>query len=190
MNAPAPDAIRPDDDAAIRGPGDRDNITLVGMPGVGKSTVGVLLAKATGRRFVDTDLVIQTRVGAPLQDILDTRGMVAFCRIEEEVLLDMDVHSSVIATGGSVVYSAAAMGRLNRTGPIVHLDLPLDALERRISNLETRGVVLGPGRTLADLYAERRPLYETWADLTVDCSGRTQDAIVTEIRRRLSPNDR
>ncbi len=190
MNPAASDTTRREGDAAMPALGDRDNITLIGMPGVGKSTVGVLLAKATGRRFLDTDLVIQTRVGESLQHILDTRGMVAFCRIEEQVLLDMDVHSSVIATGGSVVYSAAAMGRLNHTGPIVHLDLPLDALERRISDLETRGVVLGPGRTLADLYAERHPLYEAWADLTVDCSGRTQDAIVTEIRRRLAPRDR
>ena len=165
---------------------DRDrNIVLIGMPGAGKSTVGVLLAKATEREFIDTDVFIQARQGRPLQEIVESEGLRGFCHIEERHILELAARRFVIATGGSVVYSNPAMGHLRDAGVIVYLALPLDAIERRLSNLATRGVVIAEGHSLAGLYEERRPLYETWADLTVDCVGKNQDHIVAEIVERL-----
>jgi len=161
------------------------NIVLIGMPGAGKSTVGVLLAKATGREFIDTDVFIQARQGRPLQEIVDSEGLRGFCHIEEREVLELRARRFVIATGGSVVYSNAAMGHLRAGGVIVYLALPLDAIERRLSNLAARGVVIADGHSLAGLYEERRPLYEAWADLTVDCVGKNQDHIVAEIVERL-----
>jgi len=155
------------------------------MPGVGKSTVGVLLAKATRRGFLDTDVWIQTREGRTLQEILDAEGLERFCRIEEEHILSLAAPGSVIATGGSVVYSEAAMGHLRASGPIVYLTLPLEQLEKRITNMATRGIVIERGRTLGDLFEERRGLYERWADLTIDCGGKTQDEIAAEIGQGL-----
>jgi shikimate kinase len=163
----------------------RENIVLIGMPGAGKSTVGVLLAKETGRRFVDTDVVIQAGDGRPLSRIIAEDGLAGFCRAEEQHLLTLEVSGHVVATGGSVVYSTAAMNHLREGGRIVYLRLSLEALSARLDNLVTRGVVMGGGQTLADVYAERTPLYETWAQLTVDCEGETQDQIAAEIARRL-----
>ncbi len=161
------------------------NVVLIGMPAVGKSTVGVLLAKATGRNFIDTDVWIQSRTQRSLQDILDAEGMLSFCRTEERTIRELGVRGHVIATGGSVPYSTPAMAHLRDGGVIVHLDLPLAEIERRLTNLATRGVVLPRGFTLADLYAERHPLYRTWADVTIDCAGKSQDRIVTELVGRL-----
>ena len=161
------------------------NIILIGMPGVGKSTAGVLLAKATGRSFLDTDVWIQTREGRTLQEILDAEGLRAFCTLEERHIRSIDARGCVIATGGSVVYSAEAMGHLQATGPIVYLRLDLEQLERRITNMATRGVVIAKGQTFQGLFHERKGLYERWAQLTVDCQNKTQDEIAAEIARKL-----
>ena len=157
------------------------NVVLIGMPGVGKSTVGVLLAKAMGLEFIDTDVLIQARQGRALQEIIDAEGTEVFCRIEEGHILSLDLRSHVIATGGSVVYSPAAMRHLKRTGVTVFLDLNLPALEKRIRNLRTRGIVMEPGQSLAEIFEKRLPLYRRYGDLTVDCAGRTQDQTVAEI---------
>jgi len=162
------------------------NIVLIGMPGAGKSTVGVLLAKALSRDFLDTDVYIQAKQGRTLQEIIDQDGLPAFCRIEERHVRSLKCRTSVIATGGSVVYSPAAMARLQASGIIIHLDLDLAALEKRLTDLSSRGVVMGPGETLPQLFAEREPLYRKYADLTIDCAGCTHEEIVAMMVRRLS----
>ncbi len=161
------------------------NVTLIGMPGVGKSTVGVLLAKAAQLGFVDTDLELQARSGRSLQRMIDEDGLDAFLRQEEACLLELAARDTVIATGGSAVYSTPAMRRLKAGGPVVWLDLPIEDIERRLSNLAVRGVVMPPGWTLRRLHAQREPLYRGWADLVVACGGRTQDQIVADILARL-----
>ena len=147
------------------------NITLIGMPGSGKSTVGVLLAKTLGYRFVDADLLIQQREGALLQDILDQRGVEGFLDVEEDVIRSLDCTGTVIAPGGSAVCREGAARRLKELGLVVYLHVPLAELERRISNITTRGIAMAPGQTLADVYAVREPLYRKYADLTVDVTG-------------------
>ncbi|HSR12885.1 MAG TPA: shikimate kinase [Thermodesulfobacteriota bacterium] len=158
-----------------------ENIVLIGMPGVGKSTIGVLLAKAISRDFLDTDVSIQAKEGRTLQEILDREGREAFCRLEERHILSLDCRSCVIATGGSVVYHPEAMRRLKASGIIVHLELDLPALESRLANLPSRGVVMAPGQTLAQLFEEREPLYRRYSEVTVDCAGRTHEEIVEKI---------
>ena len=147
------------------------NIVLIGMPGSGKSTLGVLLAKVLGLRFVDADLIIQEREGRLLQEIIDQDGIDGFLRVEEEVLATLDEEEAVIATGGSAVYSDRAMEALKTHGVTVYLRVPYPEIERRITNISTRGIVLREGKTLKDTYDERVPLYERWADITVDCDG-------------------
>ena len=147
------------------------NITLIGMPGSGKSTVGVLLAKTLGYRFLDADLLIQQREGALLQDILDQRGVEGFLDVEEDVIRSLDCTGTVIAPGGSAVCREGAARRLKELGLVVYLHVPLAELERRISNITTRGIAMAPGQTLADVYASREPLYRKYADLTVDVTG-------------------
>lgn len=147
------------------------NITLIGMPGSGKSTVGVLLAKTLGYRFLDADLLIQQREGALLQDILDQRGVEGFLDVEEDVIRSLDCTGTVIAPGGSAVCREGAARRLKELGLVVYLHVPLAELERRISNITTRGIAMVPGQTLADVYAIREPLYRKYADLTVDVTG-------------------
>ena len=164
------------------------NIVLIGMPGVGKSTVGVLLAKATSRDFLDTDVFIQAKEGSSLKEIIDREGVEAFCRLEEHHVLSLSCRSCVIATGGSVVYYPAAMRHLSSSGIIVHLELDLPALERRFTDLDSRGVVMAPGQTLGQLLAERQPLYQKYAHFTVSCARRTHEEIVDEISRRLGEN--
>ena len=163
------------------------NLVLIGMPGVGKSTVGVLLAKATSRDFLDTDVFIQAREGRALQAILDAEGRDAFCRLEERYTLALDCRDHVIATGGSVVYSRAAMTHLRNSGAVVHLTLPLALLEQRITNMAWRGIVMAPGQTLAQVYAQREPLYRQWADVTVPCDGRTADQVVADVLAAIGP---
>lgn len=157
------------------------NVVLIGMPGVGKSTVGVLLAKALGRYFLDTDILIQALQDRSLQEIIDSDGLAAFCELEEEHVLSIDLTSAVIATGGSVVYSEAAMRHLTAHGVIVHLDLPVAQIEERLANLNTRGVVIDPGQTVRTLYDQRRGLYRRYAQITLDCTAKTHDQIVTEL---------
>jgi len=161
------------------------NIVLIGMPGVGKSTVGVLLAKALGRYFLDTDVLIQAIQDRSLQDIIDSDGLAAFRKIEEDYILCTDLTNAVIATGGSVVYSKEAMRHLSAHGVIVHLDLPVDKIEQRIRNLPTRGVVMEKGQTIRSLYDQRQPLYRRYAQLTIDCTDKTHEQIVAEIAQLL-----
>lgn len=147
----------------------RNNVTLIGMPGSGKSTVGVLLAKLLGYQFLDADLLIQQREGKLLQEILDSRGTRAFLDIESEVIRSLDCARCVIAPGGSAVCRQEAAEHLRSLGPVVYLQVPLEELERRIHNLSTRGIALEPGQTLRDVLAFRAPLYERYSDFTVDC---------------------
>jgi shikimate kinase len=165
---------------------DRDrNIVLIGMPGVGKSTVGVLLAKALGLHFLDTDVFIQAAQGRSLQEIIDSEGLAAFCKIEEEYATCIDLTNAVIATGGSVVYSEKTMQSLAEHGVIIHLDLPVAKIEERIRNLPTRGVVMEKGQTIRSLYAQRQPLYRKYAQITIDCTNKNHEQIVAEIGRMI-----
>ena len=159
----------------------KENIVLIGMPGAGKSTVGVLLAKALSWSFLDTDVYLQAREGRRLQDIIDAEGLDAFCRLEERYVLSLDCRQHVIATGGSVIYSERAVRHLKSNGLAVYLDLPLDLLERRVGDLHARGVVIARGQTLAALHAERDGLYRRHADWIIDGAGKTQDQLVTEV---------
>jgi shikimate kinase len=157
------------------------NIILIGMPGVGKSTVGVLLAKALSQGFLDTDIHIQSWECRRLQDILDNEGRDAFLSIEERYVLSLECTGMVIATGGSVPYSPHVMDYLKSSGVVVHLDLSFAALAKRINNLPTRGVVMAAGQTLESLYEERQPLYRQYADLTIDCQGLNHEEVVAAV---------
>lgn len=147
----------------------KDNIVLIGMPGAGKSTVGVVLAKRLGYRFVDSDLVIQEKYDRLLHELIEEHGVEGFWRIEEEENASLNPRKSVIATGGSVIYGPRAMEHLREIGTVVYLKLPLAEVAERLGDLNARGVTLRPGQTLADLYAERVPLYEKYAHEVVDC---------------------
>lgn len=147
------------------------NIILIGMPGCGKSTVGVILAKVLGLQFCDTDLVIQQREGRRLQEIIDAEGNDAFLRCERDALVTLDVEDSVVATGGSAVYSAEAMAHLRAIGTVVYLRVSAEEIERRLADFAARGVAIKDGQTVRDLYDERIPLYEKYADITVSAEG-------------------
>ncbi len=147
-----------------------DNIILIGMPGSGKSTVGVLLAKLLGYGFIDSDLIIQHTAGKKLFEILRDEGAEYFARLENSANANLMAHNTVIATGGSVVYGKEAMEHLKSIGKVVYLKVSLKELERRVNNFETRGIVMKNGQTLADIFEERAPLYEKYADITVICS--------------------
>lgn len=159
----------------------RDSVILVGMPGAGKSTVGVLLAKILGLGFVDTDLEIQRRAGATLQEIVDAEGYLALRAREEAVLLDADVDSRVVATGGSVVYSEPGMARLRGAGTVVYLRAGIDTLARRIAANPLRGIASDPGDSFQVIFTERTPLYERVADRVVDAGERSPEAIALDI---------
>lgn len=143
------------------------NIVLIGMPGSGKSTVGVVLAKVLGYRFVDSDLVIQEEEGKLLHEIIAEIGIEGFIETENRINSQLTLERSVIATGGSVVYGKEAMEHLKEIGTVIYLSLPYNNLRRRLGNLKERGVVLKKGQTLKDLYRERTPLYEKYADLII-----------------------
>ena len=157
------------------------NIILIGMPGSGKSTVGVVLAKLTSRSFIDTDVLIQTLEGVSLLEFVDTHGYMDLRKIEEQVLLRLDCRNHVIATGGSCVYSRAAMAHLKQDGLCVFLDVPLATLQKRIRNFNTRGLAKKAGQTLGDLFEERYPLYKECADITVSCAGLKHEEVCTAI---------
>ena len=158
-----------------------DNVILIGMPGVGKSTVGVLVAKQLGFGFLDTDILLQTREGKTLQELIEDLGLNGFCQLEARHIRSIELKNHVIATGGSVVYDAEAMRHLNAGGCIVHLDLNLDALKDRLDDVVARGVVIAPGKSVEDLYAERNPLYLTHADITIDTAGITPAQVAAQI---------
>jgi len=146
----------------------KENIVLIGMPGVGKSTIGVVLAKVLGYEFVDADLLIQKSEGKLLREIIAEKGTDGFIEVENRVNSQINTRHSVIATGGSVVYGKEAMDHLRSIGTVVYLKQNLKPLERRLRNIKGRGVVLKPGQTLAGLYKERVVLYEKYADVIVD----------------------
>ncbi len=164
----------------------KNNVILIGMPGAGKSTVGVILAKRLGCDFIDSDLLIQTRAGKSLQAIINEEGLDAFRRLEEEVLLGIGVDRTVIATGGSAVYSDKAMRHLKSTGPVVFINTPLQTLQSRIADMSSRGMVISPGESFAGLFVERNPLYRRYADIVVDDRDKTVEMIADEIAGRIS----
>lgn len=157
------------------------NIVLVGMPGSGKSTVGVILAKLMSLNFVDTDVIIQTQQGRSLQDIVDGEGYLALRKIEEEALLKLDCRNHVIATGGSAVYSQAAMNHLKSNGIVVFLNVDMETLKIRVNDFDTRGLAKRPDQSVDDLFAERFALYRQYADVTVDCVGLTHEEVSARI---------
>ena len=161
------------------------NVILIGMPGAGKSTVGVILAKRLGYDFIDSDLLIQSRTGKSLQTIINDDGLDAFRRIEEDVLLGLDTARTVIATGGSAVYSAAAMDHLRKSGPVIFINTPLQTLQERIADMSSRGMVISPGESFAGLFVERNPLYHKYADDIIPDDGRTVEEMAGDIAERL-----
>ncbi len=161
-------------------------IVLIGMPGAGKSTIGGLLATRRGMPLTDTDHLIELREGESLQSILDRRGYLALRSIEERVLLANDFTGQVVATGGSAVYSAAAMAHLRRFGLCVFLDIPLDEITTRVQNLESRGIAGPPGLGLAQVYAERLPLYRRYADMIIDGAGLDESGLLAELETALT----
>lgn len=154
------------------------NISLIGMPGAGKSTIGVQLAKATTRDFVDTDLLIQLREQQSLQQIIDNTDYVNLRWIEEQVLLSLNYDHHIIATGGSAVYSQAGMAVLKKLGPVVFLDVALDQLKQRIHNFQQRGIARHPDQSFADLLIERNQLYHQYADHVIACADKTPAELV------------
>jgi shikimate kinase len=146
-----------------------NSIVLIGMPGAGKSTVGILLAKELGMGFVDTDVAIQVREGQTLQEILNTSDYLKLRAIEEQVLLSENIDGKVVATGGSAVYSEAGMAHLKASATVVFLDVPLGELEKRISNFDSRGIARKPNQSFQSLFEERRELYNKYADISVNC---------------------
>ncbi len=160
----------------------KTNITLIGMPASGKSTVGVLLAKRLGYSFVDADIVIQEKTGKLLKEIIAEQGTDGFLKVEEEVNSELNVERSVIAPGGSVIYGPKAMEHLKEISVVVYLKLSYEDVKMRLGDLKDRGVALKDGMTLKDLYDERIPLYEKYADITIDETGKTAGVIVDELR--------
>lgn len=158
------------------------NVVLIGMPACGKSTIGVLLAKALGFTFIDTDIVIQQETGRLLQDIIDSDGLDAFCIAEERAICSVNSESGcVIATGGSAVYSRTAMLHLKEHGLVYYLSLPTEEVEKRLTNIKSRGIAMRRGDTIEDVFRRRRALYEEYADITIDCLGKSLEETVSEI---------
>lgn len=160
-------------------------ISLVGMPGVGKSTVGVILAKLTGLEFSDTDLAIQAKEQKSLQDILEGQGHLQLRAIEEAVLLEVPLHNRVLATGGSVIYSDQAMRRLSAAGPVVYLRADVSTLKERVALNPQRGIASDAKQSFEEIYAERTPLYDRYASHTVDAVGASADAIAALVVQAL-----
>lgn len=157
------------------------NIVLIGMPGSGKSTVGVLLAKESAKNFVDTDLVIQIAEGRPLQHIVDAEGYLALRRIEEQTLLNLHFRNTVVATGGSAAYSDPAMHHLKTDALVVFLNVQLATLRKRVHNFDTRGIARRPEQSFEDLFEERYQLYTRYADLTLASDTHTPEETVGAI---------
>ncbi len=158
-----------------------DAVVLIGMPGAGKSTIGILLAKELGLDFIDTDVSIQVREGKTLQNISDEQGYLALRNIEEQVLVTENITGKVVSTGGSAVYSEAGMAHLKQNSVVVFLDVPLTELEQRISNFSTRGIARRPNQSFADLFEERSILYRRYADICVDCSNLPIDEVLQKV---------
>lgn len=163
----------------------KNNIVLIGMPGVGKSSAGVVLAKILGYEFIDSDLVIQKQEKRLLKDIIATEGNEGFLEIENRINASLDVTNSVIATGGSVIYGEDAMNHLANIGTIVYLRATYQTIASRLSNLTGRGVAIKDGQSLYDLYKERTVLYEKYAEVTIDLDGLTIEETVNKISKLL-----
>lgn len=163
----------------------KDNIVLIGMPGVGKSTVGVILAKVMGYQFLDADLVIQEQEGKLLREIIEESGTDGFIQVENRVNAGLQCSKTIIATGGSVVYGREAMEHLKEIGTVVYLEVPFSILEKRLSDVKGRGVVLKEGQTLYDLFMERTPLYEKYADVRVSEEGLNVEETVERLFEKL-----
>lgn len=163
--------------------GTKSNLVLIGMPGAGKSTLGELLARQLQRPFVDTDRLLEQELGQSLQEVVDTRGHLALRALEAELALRLNLQGAIIATGGSMVYSREAMLALRRIGRIVYLDVPLPAIQARIGSGEGRGLARPDGQTLADLFAEREPLYRLWAERIVRADLPIPEAILPALQQ-------
>ena len=161
------------------------NIVLIGMPGAGKSTIGVVLAKSLLLDFCDTDLSIQKETGESLCDTITRIGIDEFIQLEEDVICKQEFTNSVVATGGSAVYGKKAMKKLKEDGVIVYLKVSPDELRNRIKNIHTRGIAMKEGTSISELYEERAPLYEKYADITVECDGKTAEECVDLIIHRI-----
>lgn len=164
-----------------------NNIVLIGMPGAGKSTIGVILAKVLGYEFIDSDLLIQAQEKSLLKDIIKDNGLEGFIGIENQINSEIQTQKTVIATGGSVIYGKEAMGHLRDIGTIVYIHLSLDILKNRLGNMKQRGVALKDGQTLKSLYAERCPLYEKHADIIVDGDGKTVEEVLSSVVHAITP---
>ena len=164
----------------------RKSVILIGMPGAGKSTLGILLAKDLGLDFLDTDVAIQVKEENTLQEILEQRGYLALRAVEENVLLTTDCHGKVIATGGSAVYSDKGMAYLKSCGTVIYLDVPLGELRRRIHNYETRGIARRPDQSFASLFEERAVLYRKYADITAVCGDLEPGEMVVQVLEALN----
>lgn len=166
------------------------NIVLIGLPTAGKSTLGVILAKTLGMKFIDTDIVIQEKTGRLLQDIINEEGIETFLEIEEKSVMSLNCNNAVIATGGSVVYSKQAMEHLRSDGITVYLEISFEEMNRRLKNITTRGIVLVPGQSLRDLYNQRVPLYENYSDLRIDCSRTGFEDVIDKLIDKIHKNQR
>ena len=163
----------------------KDNIVLIGMPASGKSTAGVILAKVLGKKFIDTDLVIQEREKALLSEIIKDKGVAGFMKIEEEAILSVDVKNTVIATGGSAVYGEKAMEHLKENGTVVYLKVEKDELFKRLTDIKERGVVLREGETIEEMFDSRSVLYEKYADIIIEERDSTIEETIRKIQNEL-----
>jgi len=167
----------------------KNNIILIGMPGAGKSTIGVILAKRIGFHFIDTDLLIQSQEKRRLQQLIDTQGLNNFRQIEEQILLDLHVEQTIIATGGSVVYAEKGLEKLATSGYLIYLQLELSTLQRRIADMGQRGLVMNKGQTFEQLHLERTPLYEEFSDLTITCKEMNAEQVAAMIENQIKHFD-
>lgn len=161
------------------------NIVLIGMPGAGKSTIGVLLAKAISYDFMDTDLVIQNQVKKRLFEIINEQGIDAFLKLENEVLSNIKVENTIISTGGSAIFGEDAMKNLSDNGIVVYIKLTCEEIIKRVNNIKTRGIVMKNGKTLEDVYNERVPYYEKYADIVIETDGLTIEESVSMLVERI-----
>lgn len=163
-----------------------NNIILVGMSGAGKSTLGVLLAKIINKKFIDTDLVIQQKYNKVLHEIISSEGVHQFKHYEEQMLLEFSEKNTVVATGGSVIYSNKGMEKLKETGKVVYIQVPFKNIEKRLKDITTRGIIIEDGQTLKGLYEEREPLYRKYADIVINVNNESIEETLSQILKALT----